>query len=61
MASTQILEIRVHKATGLRDVAWFGMNQDPYVTARVVPSGKEVITILLQINYRKLYVQLRFS
>ena len=43
--ASHILEIIVHKATGLKDVAWFGMNQDPYVSARAMPSEKEVMSI----------------
>jgi len=43
MASVQIIEIIVHQASRLRSVAWFGMNQDPYVVVRAEPSGVEVI------------------
>jgi len=39
-----VLVIRVHEAEGLQDVAWFGMNQDPYVLVRALPSGVEVKT-----------------
>lgn len=40
----KVLELRIHSASKLRNVAWFGMNQDPYVLVRSLPSGAEVKT-----------------
>jgi hypothetical protein len=45
MASTKVLELRIHSASNLRNVAWFGMNQDPYVLVRSLPSGAEAKTL----------------
>jgi len=40
--SVRVLCVNIHEATGIRNVAWFGMSQDPYVLVRSLPSGVEV-------------------
>jgi hypothetical protein len=42
--TVSVLQIQVHEASGLRNVAWMGFNQDPYVVVRALPSNTEVKT-----------------
>jgi len=46
MASNNIrvIDLIIHEATDLKNVAWYPFNQDPYVAVRALPSGIEVRT-----------------